>query len=171
MTDNLQGLDFNALKPLLLEFDAMRTELEGMRGTMAGFIKLIKQQDNRIVELESKLALYKLPDPDTALVNRLAVSSTRNRTLTDPPHVIAYAAHLRRFKGIPAQRIYKAGLLSQSKLHGLDKWENQHLLDFCELHDVMDVYLNGLSDSQAREIVPNYDDLKAYIDCKAQETE
>lgn len=164
MTEQTEAQDYNTLKPLFIEF-------EGMRGTIGKLIQLIKQQDTRIAELEQKLSIYVLPTAEQTTLDRLTLSSSRNRDLSEKPHVIAYAAHLRKIKQVPAQRLYKAGLMTQSKLHGLDQWEAQHLLDFCEVNGVMDVYRSGLSDTLAREIVPKFDELKTYLDKRGDKTE
>lgn len=157
--------DYNTMQPLLQEF-------EQMRNTLLGFVKLIKQQDERlkdqdrrIVELGSKLAGVVLPSPEQALIDRFTESSKHNRKLQEIPQRIALAAHLAHVKQVPNMRIAECGLMSASKLHGLSTWQQQHLLDYCTINNVLDVYENGLPDAAIMNLLPNggYDKLKKYL--------
>ena len=148
------------LAPLLQEF-------ESMRNTLANFVRVIKNQNARIETLENKLNGIPPVNKEQLLIDRFTASSMRNRTLSETPLAIAYAAHLYHVKQVPAIRISKCGLLSQSKLHGLVRWETQHLLDFCEINGVLDVYKHGLDEAKARELVPDYDKLQDYLNGNA----
>lgn len=141
-------------------------EFAKMRNTIAGFLKVISSQKDRIENLGKRLEGLNIPDPQQQLLDRYTASSIRNRNLNETPETIAYAAHLHNIKNIPAMRISECGLLSQSKMHGLSRWEAQHLLDFCELNHVKNIYEHGLDEQRAKEIVPDYDKLKSYLERK-----
>ena len=138
-------------------------EFASMRSTMAKFIQLIKQQDERIKVLEMKLADTPLKTPEQVLLDRYTASSLRNRNLNADPKAVAFAAHLYHLKQVPAMRISKHGLLSQSKMHGLSAWDSQHLADFCTLNGVIDIYKNGVSDTEARELTADWAGMKDYL--------
>lgn len=137
-------------------------ELDSLKNTITNLVALIKKHDERIRELEDKAATPTTP-AEPSLLDRYTISSTKNRTVNANPKAIAYAAHLYYIKNIPASRISKHGLLSQSKMHGLSTWDRQYLLDYCELNGVMDIYNNGVSDELATQLVADYNGLKAYI--------
>lgn len=138
-------------------------ELANMRSTMAKFIQLIKQQDERIKVLEMKLADTPLKTPEQVLLDRYTASSLRNRNLNADPKAVAFAAHLYHIKQVPAMHISKQGLLSQSKMHGLSAWDNQHLTDFCELNGVTDIYQHGVSDTEAKGLMTDWAGMKDYL--------
>lgn len=169
-TNDTPTNDYNTMQPLLQEF-------EQMRNTLLGFVKLIKQQDERlkdqdrrIVELESKLAGVVLPSPEQALIDRFTESSKHNRNMNEVPQRIALAAHLAHVKQVPNMRIAECGLMSASKLHGLGQWQPQHLLDYCTLNNVLDIYQNGMADADIKNLLPDggYDKLMAYLERKNQ---
>ena len=162
--------DYNTMQPLLREF-------EQMRSTLLGFVKLIKQQDEylkdqdrRLVELESRLQGVILPSPEQALIDRFTESSKHNRNLNEVPRRIALAAYLAHVKQVPNMRIAECGLMSASKLHGLGQWQPQHLLDYCTLNNVLDIYQNGMADADIKNLLPDggYDKLMAYVERKNQ---
>lgn len=130
-------------------------EFASMRNTMAKFIQLIKQQDDRIQVLEAKLEQVPQLTGEQVLLDRYTLSSQTNRTLDADAKVIALSAHLYYIKQVPAVRISKSGLLSQSKMHGLTSWDKQHLIDFCELNGVSDIYLNGLPPDDVKAMMSN----------------
>ena len=130
-------------------------EFASMRNTMAKFIQLIKQQDDRIQVLETKLEQVPQLTGEQVLLDRYTLSSQTNRTLDADAKVIALSAHLYYIKQVPAVRISKSGLLSQSKMHGLTSWDKQHLIDFCELNGVSDIYLNGLPPDDVKAMMSN----------------
>ena len=130
-------------------------EFASMRNTMAKFIQLIKQQDDRIQVLEAKLEQVPQLTGEQVLLDRYTLSSQNNRTLDADAKVIALSAHLYYIKQVPAVRISKSGLLSQSKMHGLTSWDKQHLIDFCELNGVSDIYLNGLPPDDVKAMMSN----------------
>ena len=130
-------------------------EFASMRNTMAKFIQLIKQQDDRIQVLETKLEQVPQLTGEQVLLDRYTLSSQNNRTLDADAKVIALSAHLYYIKQVPAVRISKSGLLSQSKMHGLTSWDKQHLIDFCELNGVSDIYLNGLPPDDVKAMMSN----------------
>lgn len=130
-------------------------EFVSMRNTMAKFIQLIKQQDDRIRVLEAKLEQVPQLTGEQVLLDRYTLSSQTNRTLDADAKVIALSAHLYYIKQVPAVRISKSGLLSQSKMHGLTSWDKQHLIDFCELNGVSDIYLNGLPPDDVKAMMSN----------------
>lgn len=140
-------------------------EFDNMRQTLMGFVQLIKQQNDRITALENALAGVELPSPEQRLLDRFAESSKHNRNLSELPQKIAFAAHLAHVRQVPNMRISECGLLSQSKMHGLGQWTTQHLMDYCTLNDVMDIYQNGLSDDDMRKLLTptGYDKLTAYL--------
>lgn len=144
-------------------------EFASMRNTMAKFIQLIKQQDERIQVLEMKLADTPLKTPEQILLDRYTASSKTNRNLNADPRAVAFAAHLYHIKQVPAVRISSYGLLSQSKMHGLSTWDNQHLIDFCELNGVTDIYQNGVSDSEAKGLMTDWAGMKGYLDSRADD--
>ena len=145
--------------------DNLLNEFASMRNTMAKFIQLIKQQDERIRVLEMKLADTPVKTPEQVLLDRYTASSLKNRNLNADPKVVAFAAHLYHIKQVPAVRISSYGLLSQSKMHGLSTWDNQHLTDFCELNGVTDIYRNGVSDAEAKRLMTEtgWADMKNYL--------
>ena len=151
-------------------------ELASMRGTLSNFIQLIKQQSERISELderiqvlEMKLADTPLKTPGQILLDRYTLSSKTNRNLNADPKAVALAAHLYHIKQVPAVRISSYGLLSQSKMHGLTSWDNQHLMDFCELNDVTDIYKSGLSDRDASMLMIDYTGMQDYLDSRTDD--
>ena len=138
-------------------------ELGSLKNTITNLVSLIKKQDNRIRTLEHTTADLQTKLNEQPLLERYTIHSTKNRTVNANPKAIAYAAHLYYIKNIPASRISKHGLLSQSKMHGLSTWDRQYLLDYCELNGVMDIYNNGVSYELAVQLVADYNGLKAYI--------
>lgn len=162
MKDEIMSANGSEQTELLVEF-------ANMRNTMAKFIQLIKQQDERIKVLEMKLADTPLKTTKQILLDRYTVSSSKNRNLNADPKTVAYAAHLYHIKQVPAVRISSYGLLSQSKMHGLSTWDNQHLLDFCELNGVTDIYQNGVSDSEAKGLMTDWAGMKDYLDSRADD--
>lgn len=167
-TNDTHANDYNTMQPLLQEFEQMRT-------TLLSFVKLLKQQDEqlkdqdrRLVELESKLVGVVLPSPEQALLDRLTESSKHNRNLREAPHLVALAAHLMYIKQVPNMRIAECGLMSQSKLHGLGQWASQHLLDYCTFNGVMGIYEAGMPDAELKKLLPEggYDKLKDYLNRK-----
>lgn len=143
--------------------DDLLQELASMRNTLANFTQLIKKQNEKIKELEAKTAHLEPVTAEQLLIDRFTASSMRNRNLDADPRTIAYTAHLYHIKQVPAIRINMYGLLSQSKMQGLSKWEKQHLLDFCELNGVSDVYKNGLPDDEVKELVSDWVGFKEYL--------
>ena len=144
-------------------------ELASMRNTMAKFIQLIKQQSERIQVLEMKLADTPLKTPEQVLLDRYTASSLGNRNLNADPKAVAFAAHLYHIKQVPAARISSYGLLSQSKMHGLSTWDNQHLIDFCELNGVTDIYQNGVSDTEAKGLMTDWAGMRDYLDSRTDD--
>ena len=151
------------------EQSELLNDFANMRNTMAKFIQLIKQQDERIKVLEMKLADTPLKTPEQILLDRYTSSSLKNRNLNADPKVVAFAAHLYHIKQIPAVRISSYGLLSQSKMHGLSTWDNQHLMDFCDLNGVTDIYQNGVSDTVAKGLMTNWAGMKDYLDSRTDD--
>lgn len=151
--------------------DNLLNEFTRMRNTLATLIQLIKQQDERVRVLEMKLADTPLKTPEQVLLDRYTASSSKNRNINADPKVVAFAAHLYHIRQVPAMRISSYGLLSQSKMHGLATWHNQHLTDFCELNGVSDVYRNGVSDTEAKRIMTEtgWADMKNYLSSRADE--
>lgn len=139
-------------------------EFASMRNTLAQFVQVIKRQDDRISTLEAKLEQVPHLTGEQVLLDRYTLSSQTNRTLDADAKVIALSAHLYYIKQIPAARIIKSGLLSQSKMYGLTSWTKQHLIDFCELNDVSDIYLNGLPPDETKAMMSNPDFYQEYID-------
>jgi len=169
-TNDTPANDYNTMQLLLQEFEQMRI-------TLLGFVNLIKKQDERmkdqsrrLVELESKLAGVVLPTPEQALIDRFAESSKHNRNLNEVPQRIALAAYLSHVKQVPNMRIAECGLMSASKLHGLGQWQPQHLLDYCTLNNVLDIYKNGMTDADIKNLLPDggYDKLMSYLERKDQ---
>ena len=151
-------------------------EFGSMRNTLANFIQLIKQQSDRISELdkriqvsEMKLADTPLKTPEQVLLDRYTTSSSKNRSLNADPKAVAFAAHLYHIKQVPAVRISSYGLLSQSKMHGLSTWDNQHLIDFCGLNGVTDIYQNGVPDTEAKGLMADWAGMKDYLDSRADD--
>lgn len=144
-------------------------ELASMRNTLANFIQLIKRQNERIQVLEMKLADTPLKTPEQILLDRYTASSKTNRSLNADPKAVAFAAHLYHIKQVPAVRISTHGLLSQSKMHGLSTWDNQHLIDFCELNGVTDIYQNGLSDRDASMLMTDWAGMQDYLDSRTDD--
>lgn len=130
-------------------------ELEKMRAMMSKLVLIVKQQNEKIEAIESKLSQDTL-SADTGISRRYDKGKKSNRTIKAAPNVIAYAAHLYFYKQISARKIAESGLLSQSKMQGLTTWDSQYLHDFCELKGVSDILLNGLEPKEAHKIVPMY---------------
>lgn len=139
-------------------------EFASMRNTIASLVQLIKKYDERVKVLEAKTADMPVRTPEQVLLDRYTASSKTNRNLNADPKVVAFAAHLYHIKQVPAVRISSYGLLSQSKMHGLSTWDNQHLMDFCELNDVADIYQNGVSDRDASMLMDDWAGMKGYLD-------
>jgi len=151
-------------------------ELASMRGTLSNFIQLIKQQSERISELDERIQVLEmklegtpLKTPGQILLDRYTASSLKNRNLNADPKAVALAAHLYHIKQVPAVRISSYGLLSQSKMHGLTSWDNQHLMDFCELNGVSNIYQNGLSDRDASMLMIDYTGMQDYLDSRTDD--
>ena len=141
-------------------------EFAGMRNTLAQFVQVIKRQDDRIRVLETKLEQVPQLTGEQVLLDRYTLSSQTNRALDADAKIIALSAHLYYIKQVPAVRISKSGLLSQSKMHGLTSWDKQHLIDFCELNGVSDIYLNGLPLDDIITLMSNPDFYQEYLDRK-----
>ena len=170
MTDNTTPTqDYNIMQPLLKEFEQMRNTLMTFVQLLKKQDEYIKEQDRRLVELESRLQGVVLPSPEQALLDRFTESSKHNRNLNEIPQKIALAAHLAHIKQVPNMRISECGLMSQSKLHGLGQWTSQHLMDYCTINNVLEIYENGLPDAEVKTLLPagGYDKLKAYLERKA----
>lgn len=144
--------------------DTMLKEFGQMRHTIKGLLSIIKKQDARITTLEATVASVPTMSREEVLLDRYTASSKTNRTVNADPKAVAFAAHLYYIKQVPAMRISDSGLLSQSKMHGLSCWGKQHLLDFCDINNVKYVYLDGLDDAEAKELMPNYELYQAYLD-------
>ena len=143
---------------------ALLKEFEQMRHTIKSLLGVIKKQDARITTLEATVASVPTMSREEVLLDRYTASSKTNRAVNADPRIIAFAAHLYYIKQVPAMRICESGLLSQSKMHGLSQWSKQHLLDFCDINSVKDVYLDGLDEAEAKELMPNYALYQAYLD-------
>lgn len=141
-------------------------EFASMRNTLAQFVQVIKRQDDRIRVLETKLEQVPQLTGEQVLLDRYTLSSQTNRALDADAKSIALSAHLYYIKQVPAVRISKSGLLSQSKMHGLTSWDKQHLIDFCELNGVSDIYLHGLSLDEIKAMMSNPDFYQEYLDRK-----
>lgn len=141
-------------------------EFARMRNTLAQFVQVIKRQDERIRVLETKLEQVPQLTGEQVLLDRYTLSSQTNRALDADAKVIALSAHLYYIKQVPAVRISKSGLLSQSKMHGLTSWDKQHLIDFCELNGVSDIYLHGLPLDEIKAMMTNPDFFQEYLDRK-----
>ena len=144
-------------------------EFASMRNTLAQFVQVIKRQDERIQVLEMKLADTAVKTPEQVLLDRYTASSLKNRNLNADPKVVAFAAHLYHIKQVPAVRVSGYGLLSQSKMHGLSTWDNQHLMDFCELNGVTSIYKNGVSDSDAKGLMMDWAGMRDYLDSRTDD--
>ena len=141
-------------------------EFASMRNTLAQFVQVIKRQDDRIRVLETKLEQVPQLTGEQVLIDRYTLSSQTNRALDADAKVIALSAHLYYIKQVPAVRISKSGLLSQSKMHGLTSWSKQHLIDFCELNGATDIYLHGLPLDEIKAMMSNPDFYQEYLDRK-----
>ncbi len=141
-------------------------EFASMRNTLAQFVQVIKRQDDRIRVLETKLEQVPQLTGEQVLLDRYTLSSQTNRALDADAKSIALSAHLYYIKQVPAVRISKSGLLSQSKMHGLTSWSKQHLIDFCELNGVSDIYLHGLPLDEIKAMMSNPDFYQEYLDRK-----
>lgn len=141
-------------------------EFASMRNTLAQFVQVIKHQNERIQVLETKLEQVPQLTGEQVLLDRYTLSSQTNRALDADAKVIALSAHLYYIKQVPAVRISKSGLLSQSKMHGLTSWDKQHLIDFCELNGVSDIYLHGLPLDEIKAMMANPDFYQEYLDRK-----
>lgn len=141
----------------------LQQEFASMRNTIAGLVQLVKKYDERIKVLEAKTADVQIKTKEQILLDRYTASSSKNRNLNADPRIVAFAAHLYHIKQVPAVRISSYGLLSQSKMHGLSTWDNQHLLDFCELNNVTDIYQHGLSDRDATMLMSDWTGMKTYL--------
>ena len=51
-------------------------------------------------------------------------------------------------------------------MHGLTSWDKQHLIDFCELNGVSDIYLHGLPLDEVKAMMANPDFYQEYLDRK-----
>lgn len=159
------------LENLMQNTDSLTYEQEfaSMRNTIAKFIQVIKKYDERIKVLEAKTADVQIKTQEKILLDRYTASSLNNRNLNADPKAVAFAAHLYYIKQVPAVRISNYGLLSQSKMQGLSTWDNQHLLDYCTLNDVMGVYQDGLIDEEAKSVMTDWAGMQDYLDSRANE--
>lgn len=149
---------------------ALLQEFSNMRSTIHSLVQVIKKYDERIKTLEGKTADVEIKTAEQILLDRYTASSTNNRNLNADPRAVAFAAHLYHVKQVPAVRISSYGLLSQSKMHGLSTWDNQHLLDYCELNGVTDVYKNGVSGKEAKGLMTDWAGMKEYLDNRADDS-
>lgn len=124
----------------------------------------INKLESRVQDLETTIASVPTMSREEVLLDRYTESSKHNRLINAKPEVIAFAAHLLFVKQVPAMRIAESGLLSQSKMHGLSSWKRQHLLDFCELNSVKDIYMDGLGETEAKKFMPHYGLYQAYLE-------
>lgn len=147
----------------------LQQEFDQMRNTIAGLVQLVKKYDERIKVLEAKTADVPFKTAEQILLDRYTASSQTNRNLNADPKAVAFAAHLYYVKQVPAVRISSYGLLSQSKMHGLSTWDDQHLIDFCELNGVIDIYQNGLSDRDANALM-DWASMKEYLDSRTEDS-
>lgn len=152
------------------ENDAQASELASMRATLAQFIQLIKQMDERIKTVEQKLVDLPVLSEHEKTITRFTASSTINRAINATPQAIAYAGHLYHVLNVPALRIYKYGILPQSKMHGLTTWDKQHLLDYCYVNDVMDIYEKGLPLNDVVKLTDMAQELFTYLDTRTEYT-
>lgn len=148
----------------IINQDLLLQEFEQMRQTIRGLVSVIKKQDTRLYALEGAMASVPTMSREEILLERYTISSKVNRSINATPRAVAYAAHLYYIKQIPAMRISESGLLSQSKMYGLSLWSKQHLLDFCDVNDVRDVYLNGVEETEQKELMPKFELYQAYLD-------
>lgn len=155
------------------QIEQMQNTIDQMQKTVAGFVNVLKVYKQEIEALKYDVKELKQfrdslpePNPEQQLLDRYTVSSKTNRSINEPPKVVAYAAHLYYICNVPAVRISECGILSQSKMYGLTTWDNQHLLDYCDLNHVREVYEHGLSVDEIKEIVDNYDLLQSYLSRK-----
>ena len=149
--------------------DDLLQEFANMRTTLSQFVQVIKRQDDRIKVLEMKLADTPLKTPEQVLLERYTASSLKNRNLNADSKAVAFAAYLYHIKQVPAVRISKSGLLSQSKMHGLSTWDNQHLIDYCALNGVTDIYQNGVSDTAAKGLMIDWAGMRDYLDSRTDD--
>lgn len=90
----------------------------------------------------------------------------RQRTLRAKPQAIALAAHLYWVRGVPANRVHQAGVLSQSQMQNLTEWPKQAVQDFCADNRVLTILREGLPDEQAELLAPGWVHVVEYIHSK-----
>ena len=134
--------------------DALLNEFASMRNTLANMIQLIKQQDERIKALEESQAENNAEQNRARLLRRYSENLSQHKPVRLDPWQVALVAHLSIIKQLPATTIVNTGLASKWKLHTVLSWDIQHLLDYCELNDVIDIYEHGLSIYKLREYLP-----------------
>lgn len=134
-------------------------ELEKMRNTLASFLMVIKQLDDRVKRLERSSARNLEKAERLTALERLQKSNNANRTIKAEPIAIALTAHLLS-RGATMSMIIDSELLSYSKAFAVSKWDKQHLHDYCTVNYVADVLHDGLPISEAKKIMTVTDVLK-----------
>lgn len=119
---------------------------------------------DRIKDLEYLADMDKLDVSQDVALARYTDNARKYRKVSAPPEVIAQAAHLYYIKGVPGIHIVECGLITQSKFYAILKWSKTHLMDYCRVNDVTDIYTNGLPEARFAELAPNSEIVKHYLD-------
>lgn len=139
--------------------DELLDEFASMRNTLMLLVQLIKQQDERIKELEESKGDTNNAFNRVDVLQRFSESAKQYKHTKLDPWRVALVAHLSLIKQLPVATIVNTGLTSKWKLDIVLNWDTQHLLDFCVLNDVSDVYENGLPLYKLREYLPDEPDV------------
>lgn len=134
-------------------------ELEKMRNTLANFVTVIKQLDDRVKRLERSSARNLEKAERLNALERLQASNSDNRTIKAEPIAIALTAHLLS-RGATNTMIIDSELLTYSKVYAVSKWDKQHLHDYCTINYVADVLHDGLPISEASKLMTISKELK-----------
>lgn len=128
------------------------SDIKAMRNTLASFVELLKKFEVRIQAIETALQAGSLVHSDEAMRARFTEGNKTNRTVNAPPKIIALALHLYHAKRVPASHIINSKLLSHSKMYGLTQWDRQYAHDYCEIHNVLNIYQQGFEADDFSEL-------------------
>lgn len=139
----------------------------------------LEAAERHIISLEARLKLAEdamnayattltgaAADDPLVLARRRMAMDTRARTIRDDPRRIALALHLQLVRGCANQVIYHNGILSQSKVQGLDTWTPVYAHDYCLVHGVLDVLKEGIYDDSLGNYTDSAEKLLDYLQTK-----
>ncbi len=146
---------------------------------LKAFQEKLEAAEQRIISLEARLKVAEdtihdyaatltgaAADDPLVFARRRMAMDTRARTIRDDPRRIALALHLQMVRGCANQVIYHNGILSQSKVQGLDTWTPVYAHDYCLVHGVLDVLKEGIYDDSLGNYTDSAEKLLDYLQTK-----